>query len=135
VAGLAVALLDAVGQLLLLVGAEEGRFIDFAQVRFQRRLDGRTSWPAWSCHDGSRANKPEQSSGFTIARVRAPANRSPGTAVHEMVDTPSRVRPPPAQLRAVEYRPSAQILWNPRFLPLPPVQFRCRTIAHDRANP
>ena len=39
VAGLAVAVLDAVGELLLLVGGEQGRLVDLAEVGLQRRLD------------------------------------------------------------------------------------------------
>ncbi len=39
VAGLAVAVLDAVGQLLLFLGIEQRRFVDLAEIRFQRRLD------------------------------------------------------------------------------------------------
>ena len=39
VAGLAVAVLDAVGQLLLLLGVEQRRLVDLAEVGLQRRLD------------------------------------------------------------------------------------------------
>src|SRR5262249_17764804 len=50
VARVAVAVLDAVGQLLLLVGGEQRSLVDFAQVGFQRGLDRETSGPAGSCH-------------------------------------------------------------------------------------
>ena len=45
IAGLHIALADGNGQLLLLGGIEQGGFVDFAEIGFERRLDGRR-WAA-----------------------------------------------------------------------------------------
>src|SRR5262249_40895676 len=41
------------GELLFFLGVKESRFVDLAQVRFQRGLDGGASEPARSCHGES----------------------------------------------------------------------------------
>jgi len=50
VAGFAVALFDAIGEAFFIVGVEQRRFVDLAQVGFQRRLDRIGAETARSCH-------------------------------------------------------------------------------------
>src|SRR5262249_29275068 len=51
IAGIAVARANAVGQLLLLLSAEERCLVDLAEVGFQRRLHHVATGPAESCHE------------------------------------------------------------------------------------
>ena len=53
IAGFHVALADGDGQLLLLGGVEQGGFVDFAQIRFERRLNGRRRAASRGWHKSS----------------------------------------------------------------------------------
>src|SRR5262249_35357692 len=70
VAGFTVAVLDAVGQALLLVGAEERCFVDLTEVGFQRRLDRITPYTARSCHGEPSSAKKEPRAGFQLVYFR-----------------------------------------------------------------
>src|SRR5947209_17568627 len=63
------------------------------------------------------------------------ANRSDGTGVHKAIRARLLRSTLPGHIRAVEYRPAAESLWNPGTPPLPRMHFRCRSITYYRANP
>ncbi len=130
VAGLAVAVLDPVGELLLLVRVEQRRLVDLAQVGLQRRLDRYRSATAWSCHGDVFQRTGRSSLYHTLVQVSGGSQQARvdfAAAAHSGRDGSYAV-----QLHKDLYRPHDRANWNGRGNRGILRRFSPR---HDTANP
>src|SRR5262249_12234630 len=97
-----VSLLDAVSELLFLLGREQRRLVNLAEVSLQRRLDRFTPLPVNSCHGAF----PRAKNSRLFNQLNSGKGRMPDPGADNRRNQPTRRRfPDPPQPSKKGYRP------------------------------